>query len=152
MCTCGSGSLSQYRCRSCHLRPPSCPQCIKTTHHHLPFHRIEKWNGHYFEKTSLCNLGFVFSLGHSGEPCPNQLEIAFRKVIVVDVNSYHDIDLRFCFCWDHELDEAKQLFGHQLFPATVVRPETVFTMEVLDSFDIHHSTSTKSVELFCAAL
>ncbi len=70
----------------------------------------------------------------------------------MDVNSYHDVNFRFCFCQDHELNKAKQLFGHQLFPATVVQPETIFTMEVLDSFNIHHSTSTKSAESFCAAL
>ncbi|KAK0441536.1 uncharacterized protein EV420DRAFT_1219433, partial [Desarmillaria tabescens] len=129
-----------------------CGECIKVIHCHLPFHRIEKWNGRYFEKVSLQQLGFMFALGHGGDRCPNQLETAFRKVIVVDVNGYHDVNFQFCFCWDGELDEAKQLFLHRLFPATVKCPETVFTSEVLDNFDIHHCTSMKSAESFCAAL
>ncbi len=152
ICACGSEFLCQYHCKSCYVRPPSCSKCIKTAHRHLPFHRIEKWNGNYFEKTSLWNLGLVFSLGHASEPCPNQLETAFCKIIVVDVNRYHNVDFQFCFCRDRELDEAKQLFSHQLFPATVLWPETVFMTEVLESFDIHHSTSTKSADSFCATL
>ncbi len=38
------------------------------------------------------------------------------------------------------------------FPATLMRPETVFTNEVLKHFDIHHCTSTKSGESFCTGL
>ncbi|PBK89482.1 hypothetical protein ARMGADRAFT_935637, partial [Armillaria gallica] len=110
------------------------------------------WNRRYFERTSLQELGFVFCLGHSGQPCLNQLEMVFHKLIIVDVNSYHHLDFQFCFCQDCELDEVKQLFSHLLFLTTVKHPETVFTTEVLDNFDIHHSTSMKLAESFCAAL
>ncbi|KAK0492860.1 hypothetical protein EDD18DRAFT_1108471 [Armillaria luteobubalina] len=122
------------------------------SHRHLPFHRIEKWNGHYFEKVTLRSLGYVFYLGHDGHPCPNQLSTAVRRTIVVDINGYHDVDFMYCFCRDKEIDEAKQLLQHLLFPATVVHPETVFTTEVLDQFDVHHCTSTKSAETFCSSL
>lgn len=94
----------------------------------------------------------MFALGHARDPCPNQLETASHNVFVVDINGYHDINIQFCFCQNGELDEAKQLFLHQLFPATTKHPETVFTGEVLDNFDVHHCTSTKSAESFCTAL
>ncbi|KAK0473336.1 hypothetical protein IW261DRAFT_1342555, partial [Armillaria novae-zelandiae] len=151
-CICESNLPTHYHCKSCYLHPPSCAQCLVSSHCHLPFHRIEHWNGHYFEKSSLRALGFVFCLGHGGLPCPNQLDSAFRKIIVVDVNGYHDIDFKFCFCRDHDLNEAKQLFSHMFFPATITHPETVFTTEVLDNFAVHNSTSTKSADSYCAAL
>lgn len=151
-CDCQSSALAEYQCKSCYLWPPSCAKCMVTSHLHLPFHCIERWNRRYFERTSLWELGFVFCLGHSGHPCLNQLEMVFHKLIIVDVNGYHHLDFQFCFCWDHKLNEAKQLFSHLLFLATVKHPETVFTTKVLDNFDIHHSTSTKLAELFCAAL
>ncbi len=56
------------------------------------------------------------------------------------------------FYWNGELNEMKQLFLHQLFPATTKHPETVFTGEVLDNFDVHHCTSIMSVDSFCTAL
>lgn len=94
-CTCKSGTLSKYQCKNCYLQSPCCAKCIKVIHHHLSFHQIEKWNGWYFEKTSLWQLGFMFSLGHGGYPCPNQLGTAFCKVIIVDVNGYHNINFQF---------------------------------------------------------
>ncbi|KAK0218872.1 hypothetical protein IW262DRAFT_1297995 [Armillaria fumosa] len=142
-CTCGS---------DCYQSPPSCSECLKHDHRYLPFHQIEKWNRHYFVKSSLWNLGFKLSFGHGGDPYPNQLAQGHHKMIVLDINGYHNIDVQFCYCHDQELDEAKQLFAHQLFPATTACPETVFTIAVLDSFNIHHSTSTKSADSFCAAL
>ncbi|PBK96030.1 hypothetical protein ARMGADRAFT_925007, partial [Armillaria gallica] len=137
---------------SCYLHPLCCTRCMIESHCHLPFHCVEKWNGHYFEKTSLHNLDYVFCLGHDGHPCPNQLSTVFCRVIVIDINGYHDVNIMFCFCCDWETNEAKQLFHHLLFPVTLVHPETVFTTEVLDQFDIHNCTSTKSVESFCSAL
>ncbi|KAK0217813.1 hypothetical protein IW262DRAFT_1463135 [Armillaria fumosa] len=113
---------------------------------------IAEWNRRYFARNSLCDIGFVFCLGHSGDPCPNQLQQTICKVTIVDVNGYHEVNLKFCFCWHAELDEAKQLFHHLLFPATLIRPEIIFTMDVLDTFDVHYSISTKSAKSFCAAL
>lgn len=152
ICPCNSGAMADHRCKSCYLHPPTCSSCIVAAHRHLPFHRIKQWNGRYFQRTSLRNLGFVFCLGHSGDPCPNQLPNTIRKLTVVDVNGYHEANFKFCFCRDAELDEAKQLFCHLLFPATIKHPKTVFTMEVLDNFDVHHSTFMKSAESFCVAL
>ncbi len=152
ICPCNSSSMAEYWCKSCYLYSPSCSKCMVVTHWHLPFHRIEQWNRRYFQRTSLQNLGLIFCLGHSGNPCPNQLLNAIRKLTVVDVNGYHKANFKFCFCWNAELDEAKQLFRLLLFPATIKHPEMVFTMEVLDNFDVHHSTSTKLAESFCAAL
>ncbi len=152
ICPCNSSSMAEYQCKSSYLRPPSCSKCMVVTHWHLPFHRIEQWNGRYFQRTSLQNLGLIFYLGHSGDPCPNQLLNTIWKLTIVDVNGYHEANFKFCFCRNAELDEAKQLFCHLLFPATIKHPETVFTTEVLDNFDVHHSTSMKLAESFCAAL
>ena len=41
--------------------------------HHklLPFHRIQKWNGTYFAKTTLHDQGYILHLGHHGGMCPD---------------------------------------------------------------------------------
>ncbi|KAK0429521.1 hypothetical protein EV421DRAFT_1658863, partial [Armillaria borealis] len=129
-----------------------CAQCVIDAHHHSPFHRIKKWNGRFFEKTSLKELGFVLCLGHSGYACLNQRPSAYRPMIIMDINGYHHLNFMFCFCCDQETNEAKQLFHHGFFPATLMHPETVFTSEVLEQFNVHHCTSTKSGESFCASL
>ncbi len=151
-CLCGTKVLAEYRCTSCYLQPPCCAQCMIKSHRHLPFHRVEKWNGHYFQKITLHGLGYVFYLGHNGYPCPNQLSTASRRMIIVDINGYHEVDIMFCYRHDQETNEAKQLLHHLLFPATLVHPETAFTTEVLDQFDVHNCTSTKLAEAFCSAL
>jgi hypothetical protein len=40
-------------------------------HQDLPFHRIEKWNGKFFSKTTLFKHGYVLHLGHRGQKCPS---------------------------------------------------------------------------------
>lgn len=39
-----------------------------------------------------------------------------------------------------------------VFSWPLTHPETIFTNEVLEHFDIHHCTSTKSGESFCTGL
>jgi hypothetical protein len=43
--------------------------------------------------------------------------------------------VRFCRGKD-AISEHRQLFSHRLFPSTFDRPETAFTFEALDSFEI----------------
>jgi hypothetical protein len=36
----------------------------------LNHHSLHRWNGTYFEKTTLCNVGLTIQLNHASEPCP----------------------------------------------------------------------------------
>ncbi|KIK81366.1 hypothetical protein PAXRUDRAFT_101228, partial [Paxillus rubicundulus Ve08.2h10] len=47
-----------------------CKSCAVNVHQYLPFHQPEVWSGACYLDISLCQLGFVWFLGHGGEPCP----------------------------------------------------------------------------------
>jgi len=36
----------------------------------LPFHRIQRWNGKFFQNSTLFKQGYVLHLGHRGHLCP----------------------------------------------------------------------------------
>lgn len=68
-CQCGS-SKTLLRCIDCLGGGISCRICCLKNHKYLPFHRLQKWNGEFFAKTSLYAQGHVVYLGHGGNPCP----------------------------------------------------------------------------------
>ncbi|KIJ15242.1 hypothetical protein PAXINDRAFT_57201, partial [Paxillus involutus ATCC 200175] len=70
--SCEVCSISQgiIRCKTCVGHHGWCKPCAVKMHKYLPFHRLEAWKGFCYEDTSLCELGFVWFLGHGGEPCP----------------------------------------------------------------------------------
>ncbi|KAG9124674.1 hypothetical protein FRC07_010675, partial [Ceratobasidium sp. 392] len=59
-----------YKCRTCLPSSPCCGQCLKDRHRHSPTHFVERFNGEFWEATSLAELGLVLHLGHDGEACP----------------------------------------------------------------------------------
>ncbi|KAI6097048.1 hypothetical protein F5141DRAFT_1220291 [Pisolithus sp. B1] len=57
-------------CMSCAGSHAWCgPHAIKT-HRNLPFHKVQRWNGAHYQPTSLMDLGFLWHIGHGGDPCP----------------------------------------------------------------------------------
>jgi hypothetical protein len=57
---------------SCFGGNMSCVPCALAEHQLLPFHKLERWNGKYFEQVTLHQLDFVLHLGHDGMPCYSQ--------------------------------------------------------------------------------
>ena len=99
-------------------------------------------------------------LGHGGSPCPavklagniaedeedawDNIEFTdkpahlrrpeFGKYItIVDTTGVHFWNLTYCCC-DGALEKHMQLFGAQLFSASLMKPQTAFTFRVLDDF------------------
>ena len=132
-CQCGSED-AKFRCRSCtHVRL-RCRHCILKDHRLSPWHHLEEWLGTHFGRISISQLGYRLYLGHYGEPCPQRSEIsAGRKVVVVHTNGFHETFLEFCVC-DGSPTHPLQLMNANLFPATLEKSETVFTFELLDTF------------------
>jgi hypothetical protein len=125
-----------YRCQHCFGHPHLCRACIILLHHSSPFHHIQKWNGHFFEPTNLMALGFLISLGHNGQACPHGHHHAKETVICV-VHTSGIVHHRFQICQcQNSRPLHLQLLDMQLFPATMNRPETVFTFSVLKHFHI----------------
>lgn len=61
---------ASYKCKDCFQTSLQCQNCCLLEHHHLPFHRIQRWNGRYFERDDLSNLGLVLDLEHDRHsPC-----------------------------------------------------------------------------------
>src|SRR3954466_13367528 len=70
ICSLCQADSGHWRCKDCLGSRSVCRGCCRETHHKLPFHRIEYWNGNHYEDDWLCNVGVVIYLGHGGDPCP----------------------------------------------------------------------------------
>src|SRR6266576_2902602 len=73
LCRCAnSKEVALYRCIDCSFSPVLCSTCIIMSHSRDPFHRMQKWNGVNFHRTSLLELGQTICLGHRGASCSNR--------------------------------------------------------------------------------
>ena len=59
-----------WRCHDCFVEPVFCKDCLRTTHLCLPFHRVSRWNGQSFYRSSISDAGVALYTGHGGESCP----------------------------------------------------------------------------------
>ena len=66
---------------------------------------------------------------------------------VIHVNGVFEHCIRFCHC-SGASPEQEQLFCHWLFPSTFDRPETAFTLDVLDYYRIDAMESKTSAQKF----
>ena len=128
-----------------------CINCILSTHEDLPLHRVEvclfnhltlkesadakhqRWNGNFFEKDSLQNLGLRYQLGHSSAPCPCPYP-GPANFIVFDPSGPHNVSINYCQCGEEPLPFWTQLLREGWFPATQSRPQTVFSFDCLETF------------------
>ena len=120
------------------------------SHALMPFHRPEEWKEGSFEKVSLCDLGYVLTLGHSssGSRCPQNDDLfGDRRMTLIHVNGVFEHCVRFCRC-QGAISEHEQLFSHRLFSSTFDRPETAFTLHVLDGYEIEALECKTSAQSF----
>jgi hypothetical protein len=104
-------------------------------HTHTPFHRIQQWNGQFFDSATLLNLGYILHSGHDSHECPHSSSAHDTLICIVDVLGVFHHKLRWCCCQDAEPHYA-QLLRLGLYPASVERPETAFTFSLLDYFQV----------------
>lgn len=134
-------SKPEYRCRECISSLFFCEACIVAEHSSMPLHRIERWNGSFFEPGPIDQpqLHQYLVLGHSGSQCPSSPFTfgASRPVdsilTVVHINGYHKLHVRYCCC-PSSPEPYVQLVLAGLFPATHARPATAFTFQLLHHF------------------
>jgi hypothetical protein len=152
-----------YRCLTCSLGPRLlCKKCCIGVHQHNPFHKIQHWTGHFFNHTTLGDLGLTINLGHHGAPCPRNNHDGSRRqenvddddlsvddeedctskyhsmdnvtdVVFVDTSGVYQFQVRWCRCSTAATPDI-QLLDMQFFPATSSQPSTAFTFAVLDQF------------------
>lgn len=142
---------AMIRCTECHSLPVFCETCAVDVHTLNPLHRIEvshpvlgprsllmnlqKWVDGYWSKSSLRALGMTVQLGHPAhDKCLNPTTSSL--LILLHVNGFHVVNVQYCNCKYSPLDSLKrcQLFRAGWYPATHERPESAFTLAMLDSF------------------
>lgn len=74
-CSCGVKE-NLIQCLDCFRTNVFCRTCCLEAHKFLPFHRINRWNGRFFTRSSLHAQGFIMHLGHNGNPCPTNTTVA----------------------------------------------------------------------------
>ena len=75
----------------------------------------------------------IVSLGHSGDCCPSPA--APQQILVVDLSGHHTVCVSFCRCSKNVfLENFRQLLRVCWYPASVHRPQTVFTFDLLDTY------------------
>ncbi|KAJ7100504.1 hypothetical protein C8R44DRAFT_642046 [Mycena epipterygia] len=162
-CGCGAAATNTiFRCQECFKTPLCCQQCIVHKHQDTPFHRVEKWEGKYFSRVSLKDLGLVL------QTCPNMkpgtlrcTQVSTKSVARIEMtlgehNRFHDVYVETCGCVETTgaqlLPLWRQLMAVQLFPASFKSPRTVFTWMVMKQFHIHCLASKKSAYNYIKAL
>lgn len=73
MCGLCRSERGLWRCDECNIGSIICSACCTKAHKRSCFHRVKKWNGHFFQPTPLWTLGIRVHLGHGGEPCPARM-------------------------------------------------------------------------------
>ncbi|KAF9778389.1 hypothetical protein BJ322DRAFT_1014720, partial [Thelephora terrestris] len=117
LCVDCSNSQGEFRCGDCVEELMHCAGCILLSHRDLPLHRLQRWNGGFFESATLENLGLIVNLGHHNtDICPINTET--QLITVIDLSGYHFV----------------RLLRVRWYPASVLRPKTVFTFDLLDTY------------------
>ncbi|KAI0055075.1 hypothetical protein BV25DRAFT_1816134 [Artomyces pyxidatus] len=131
---CGREGAGILRCTDCAYPHLYCESCIVSVHANLPLHRVQKWNGMFFEQSSLASAGLVIQLGHDGCVCslPKLME---QPLTVIDVSGIHEVYYQLCDCTTSEATRPfVQLLRIGWWPATITRPRTVVTLRTLRLF------------------
>ena len=58
-----------HRCQDCFGLNFWCGTCCVSTHAHLPFHRVQMWNGHFFKPSDLLAQRLCLDLCHHPDDC-----------------------------------------------------------------------------------
>lgn len=147
--TCGEVG-AEFRCLDCYGPHWWCKACLIKNHSHHPFHRPQQWKDGSFENVSLCDLGYIFALGHTstGLRCPDDDNMyGDRLMTLIHVNGVFKHCVSFCHC-PGALPEHEQLFAHRLFASSFDRPQTAFTLDVLDYYAIDAMECKTSAQSF----
>jgi CxC2 like cysteine cluster associated with KDZ transposases len=97
-CThCEKGVWAVWRCKDCSLGITMCRRCMRTTHSHNPFHRIERWTGNFFQPAELWEVGtYLLVKHHVGTPLCDRLrrQLDFLETLEIRKDEEEQTNLR----------------------------------------------------------
>lgn len=140
-----------------------CAACLSSRHALLPFHSVERWNGSHFERAWLgsAELGVKIHLGHEGERCPTLAadgaaeEKTSVQMRIGHLNGLHKLAVIPCACRGPRQGTESflsQLVRARLFPGTLSRPTTAYTLEMIEHWHMESLQSKKSTWDYWQAL
>ncbi|KAJ7029081.1 hypothetical protein C8F04DRAFT_1188013 [Mycena alexandri] len=106
----------------------------------------EVWNGHWFSRTSLREIGLRIPLHHKGCASPAGVD----RFVVLDLGYIHVVAVDFCGCEQrHSTKRRTELLRHRWYPATHEAPRTAATFCCLDFFIIQtHQAKTTMYDFY----
>lgn len=150
---CSLETVDLYRCRDCFGGSTQCKLCAVKCHARTPFHRLERWTGHFFDReTELGPLGLGIHCGHRGAPCPHMSTMTGRhKMQIIDINGTFAYNVYECRCAGAR-PFAQQLMLMKILAATPKDPKTGFTFSVLKEFEIFNTCGKVSINDYFGAV
>ncbi|KAJ7431196.1 hypothetical protein B0H11DRAFT_2262219 [Mycena galericulata] len=109
-----------------------CQRCCFKKHEKAPLHLVKSWNGNFWEQTTLREHGFVYKMGHSGDPCPHPDKFV-SSLLVIAFNGVNRIHLRYCRCPDKEgmaRSNWEQILQNGWYRASITHPGVCCTFPV----------------------
>ncbi|KAF9048976.1 hypothetical protein BJ165DRAFT_1464001 [Panaeolus papilionaceus] len=95
------------------------------------------WNGLFFEKSSLRDIGVRLQLNHKfRDPCIGRKKAKNDEFCIIDITGIHLVSVDFCQCGVGDQSPVTQLLRAGLFPATVTQPQTAATFDALNMFEM----------------
>ncbi|XP_047671797.1 uncharacterized protein LOC113660582 isoform X4 [Tachysurus fulvidraco] len=132
---------ADYRCIECSTTAVFCEACLKRTHRnslHLP----DKWNNAYYEPSSL-GLFLYLPEGHNTHTVYTK-----DMKVIVSTGRLCTVTVKMCACEP----ETCTLLRYGLWPATADKPQTAFSISLLELFVCLSLECQVSVEGFCNTL
>ena len=162
--TCARSDAGVNRCSDCSGDRVLCNDCCVAEHINMPFHVIkvcslkygrmlysrisQAWNGQFFSRTSLYQLGLVVQLGHgSGSACAFAVH-GPCDFMVLHTNGWHQVAIRYCQCNQASVagTRIQQLLRFELFPASLEDPTTCASFRMLETY--HALTLQSKVAIY----
>ncbi|KZV98477.1 hypothetical protein EXIGLDRAFT_606932 [Exidia glandulosa HHB12029] len=142
-CECGRTDAGPrvWRCIDCTDNAVCCASCLKERHQRTPFHKVQRWNGQFFARQALCDVGVTVHLGHDGDRCPKVAEQDAVSMSIGDVTEIHAARVYRCNCAATGEDPTplwEQLLLARLFPATFSESSTrsAYTFRLMEHWHL----------------
>lgn len=100
------------------------------------------WNGGFFAKITLAELGLTIQLNHIVGDCPNAVR-CHQNFLVMDTSGPHRLNILYCDC-ERRLPHHIQLLRRRLYLATQDVVQTCATFRYLDFVNLHSLTAKGS--------